>query len=350
MKAYAELNYLGQVRRLRQLAHAALRQYGVTDARMQLVQHGENTTFRVDTPAAISGTASDVFIANRYLLRIHRPGYQTADSIASELNWLAALRSDLALPVPEPVPDTGGEPMVTAEVSGVPEVRVCTLLRWMRGRRAITDVRADHFVAMGTLMAHLHAHASRWTLPATFTRRHWDWNGLFGDNAGFHLNGEQVWALLPSTYADLFEPVAARLRNLMKVWGKSPDRFGLIHADLSIGDGGNVLFLGRQARAIDFDDCGFGYWLYDFATALTHWQLHERWPTFRDALISGYTAVRPFSGRQLAQLDLFMAARQISEILWATDMAQINPRFAQGLDKWMAWTGDHVRRFLDSHA
>ena len=74
MKAYAQLTYLGQVRRLRQLAYAALRQYGVTDARMQLITHGENTTFRVDTPSAIFDPGSDVFTPNRYLLRIHRPG------------------------------------------------------------------------------------------------------------------------------------------------------------------------------------------------------------------------------------------------------------------------------------
>jgi Ser/Thr protein kinase RdoA (MazF antagonist) len=347
MKAFQELTYRGQVRRLRQLADAALHQYGLADARMQLIQHGENTTFRVVTSAADSEPVPDAYTANRYLLRIHRPGYQTADTIASELEWLAALRGDAGLPVPEPVPAMDGALLVTTAVSGVPGPRICSLLRWTRGRKAKTVVRPDHFAALGELMARLHAHASRWTPPPTFTRRHWDWNGLFGDSAGFNLSGEEVWSLLPSTYADLFEPVAGRMRNLMKVWGKSSDRFGLIHADLFVGGDGNVVFSRGEARAIDFDDCGLGYWAYDFATALSHWQLDDRWPTFRDALLSGYAAVRPLPERQLAQISLFMAARQVSEILWAVDMAQTNPRFAEGLGKWMAWAGDHVRKYLE---
>jgi len=42
-------------------------------------------------------------------------------------------------------------------------------------------------------------------------------------------------------------------------------RPGLIHADLHLG---NALFWSDEVRVIDFDDCGFGYWLYDIAFAL----------------------------------------------------------------------------------
>jgi len=346
MQAFEELTYLGQVRRLRRLAGAALQQYGLTDSRIQLIQHGENTTFRVDVPTMGSDSASDAYTANRFLLRVHRPGYQTVNTLASELEWLAALRRDADLPVPEPIPARSGALLVTAEVLGVPEPRVCSLLRWMRGRKAVSVVRPEHFTALGKLLAGLHAHVSRWTPPLSFSRRHWDWDGLFGENAGFNLSAEKVWSLVPGPYADEFEVVASRMRNLMKVWGKSSDRFGLIHADLFLGGDGNVLFSGGEARAIDFDDCGFGYWVYDFATALSHWQLDDRWPTFRDALLTGYAVVRPLPERQLAQLGLFMAARQVSEILWAIDMAQINPRFAKGLDEWMAWAGNLVQKFL----
>jgi Ser/Thr protein kinase RdoA (MazF antagonist) len=350
MKPFDELTYLGQVRRLRLLAVAALAKYGLQDARIRLVQHGENTSFRIDARGLRSDRVPEEVYANRYLLRVHRPGYQTADTITSELTWLAALRDDAGLPVPLPVPALGGGFLVTVGVEGVPGPRVCSLLRWMKGRKARTAVRPDHFAQLGKLMARLHDHASHWTPPPTFARRHWDWNGLFGDNAGFKLSGEEVWSLLPRGYADLFEPVAARIRNLMKVWGKSPDRFGLIHADLLLGGDGNVLFSGGDARAIDFDDCGYGYRVYDLATALSHWQMDDRGPAFKDALLSGYGTVRPFPERQLAQLDLFMAARHVSEILWAVDMAQTNPRFAQELDGWMAWAGENVRKLLGARA
>jgi Ser/Thr protein kinase RdoA (MazF antagonist) len=348
MKPFDELTYLGQIRRLRALAFAALDEFSLQDAHMRLVQHGENTSFRVEAPAATSGGVPEEYHATRYLLRVHRPGYQTTDTIKSELTWLAALRDDANLPVPQPIPAPDGSFLVTVAIEGVPGARVCSLLRWMKGRKTRTVVRPDHFAQLGRLMASLHEHASHWTPPPAFARRHWDWDGLFGDNAGFRLSGEEVWSLLPSHYADLFEPVAARIRNLMKVWGKSPDRFGLIHADLLLGGDGNVLFSGGEARAIDFDDCGYGYWVYDLATALSHWQMDQRGPAFKDALLSGYATVRPFPERQLAQLDLFMAARHVSEILWAVDIAQTNPRFAQELDGWMAWAGDNVRRLFEA--
>ncbi len=41
-----------------------------------------------------------------------------------------------------------------------------------------------------------------------------------------------------------------------------------------------------DVRVIDFDDCGFGYWLHDIAVAL--WELRHRhdYERFRDALIA----------------------------------------------------------------
>ena len=57
----------------------------------------------------------------------------------------------------------------------------------------------------------------------------------------------------------------------MQRLGQGPNVFGLIHADAHLD---NVLFDGQQARLIDFDDCGFGYRIYDVAVAL--WELRHR--------------------------------------------------------------------------
>ena len=137
------------------------------------------------------------------------------------------------------------------------------------------------------------------------------------------------------------------MREVMDEWGKGADAFGLIHADLFLGHEGNVLFSGGEARAIDFDDCGFGYWVYDLAVPLCHWQAAAAWPGIRDALLTGYAQIRPLPEKQLAHLDLFMAARHVSENLWATDMAQVNSTFRQELAEWLDWAAKHVRNFLD---
>jgi Ser/Thr protein kinase RdoA (MazF antagonist) len=343
MKPFEKLTYRGQLRRLRRLAQAALDGYGLGGSTLKLIGHGENTTFRV--VAASAATAADnPFVGHHYLLRVHRPGYQTAASIRSELAWLAALRQRGQV-VPEPVPSPTGDLLTEVAVPGMPEARCCALFHWMRGRK-ISRIRLQHFATLGRLMAQLHGHAMHWSLPPGFTRRRWDWDGLFGDDAGFNLAAAEVWALLPEPYAGRFRAVADRTRQVMGKLGQEPDAFGLIHADLFLGEEGNVLFSGGEARPIDFDDCGFGYWVYDLAVSLAHWQRAENWPRVRDALLDGYNQVRPFPAGQLAHLDLFMAARHVSEILWATDMAQVNPRLRTELPGWRVWADSHVQQFL----
>src|SRR5690606_24437972 len=64
---------------------------GLAGGAVRLINHSENHTFQIDTQGQGSFT-----------LRIHRPGYQSQPSIESELAWLAALRRDTGLPIPEP--------------------------------------------------------------------------------------------------------------------------------------------------------------------------------------------------------------------------------------------------------
>ena len=196
-------------------------------------------------------------------------------------------------------------------------------------------------------MAQLHHHGARWKPPTGFTRRRWDWEGLFGENAGFNLAASEVWELLPKPYYAPFKTVANQVRQVMDEWGEGVDAFGLIHADLSLGEEENVLFFGGEARAIDFDDCGYGYWVYDFATSLCHWQEARQWHSIRDALLEGYAENQPLPEEQLAHLDLFMAARHVSEILWAIDLARTNPDFREEVDEWLTYAARHVNRYLD---
>ena len=345
MKAYDDLTYLGQVRRLRRLAERAVPLFILGEVRLTLIQHGENTTYRVDVAdAAPTNLPGSPYAENRYLLRVHRTGYQNTESIASELAWLSALRHQAGLAVPEPVLSLEGAPLATVSAPGIPEPRVCSLLRWINGRFC-DRCRPSHFGALGNLMARLHDHAIHWQPPTGFTRRWWDWEGLFGDNAGFYLNSDQVWTLLPDDYGEMFHEVARQVRQVMLEMGQGPDAGGLIHADLHMG---NLLFSGGEARPIDFDDCGYGYWVYDFAVALSDWQDSPDWPRLRDALLDGYAQVRPLTEEQLKYLDPFMAGRRVALMLWATDMAQVNSSFRAELDSWMASYGERVRQYLDS--
>ena len=315
-----------QVARLRRLAIRALGEYPLVAPELRFVAHGENTTFRVD--------AMTVDGRDRFLLRVHRPArhgqrLDSAAAVGSELDWLTALRADTALSVPEPLRTTDGRLTTTAAFKDVPEPRVCSMLRWMDGRVHAAVPRPVHLRRLGSVMARLHNHAAQWRLPSGFARIRWDWETFFGDTMVYGgINAADVWDLIPGDLRWRFDRVASRMQRVMTQLGDGADQVGLIHADLHLE---NALFWRDDVRIIDFDDCGFGYWLYDIAVSL--WELRQRddYEQFRTALIDGYIQHRPLPPGGLAYLDDFVAAREVAFGLWFAGTAEVNPAFRADL-------------------
>lgn len=86
--------------------------------------------------------------------------------------------------------------------------------------------------------------------------------------------------------------------------------YGLIHADLV---GVNIMVDGNDIRLIDFDDGGFGFRLFEIATALLKNLGASDYLSLKSALIEGYTSVRPID---LAKLDLFILLRSATYVGW----------------------------------
>ena len=268
-------------------------------------------------------TGNGLFEEGQDLLRIHYPPYQTAGAIELELAWLASIRRDADLPVPEPVRTLDGRLFTKVSVAGIPGERDCSLLRWLKGRLLTRGVGPRHYRAQGRLMAQLHNHAAGWQPPPGLTKRHWDWAGFFDDVEGTHLTASEIWPLIPQPYVEPFQAVTRKVGKVMDAWGTEPDVYGLIHADLGLD--ANLLFWGGEARAIDFDDSGFGYWIYDLAIALEHCRDDAAYPQYRDALLEGYAEFRSLPQEQLDQLDLFLAAWDVYLSLWAAAGAHLYP-------------------------
>ena len=344
MQPFHALTYRGQLRRLRELGRRALADFGLADAKMTLINHGENTTYRIDGPS--TGPASSCpshVVPDRYVLRIHRTGYQSSQSIESELTWIDALFTDGTVSVPQPLRTLDNSLSTAVDHPGVDGTRFCSVLSWLKGRSSENDPRKQHLYELGRCMAHLHNHAAAWSRPGTFVRRRWDWDGLFGENSGFSLPAENVWALVPAAYKHAFEEVAARSRDTFTALGSAADAFGLIHADLHLG---NVLFSGADVRVFDFDDCGFGHHLYDIVVPLSECMERENRKQLLAAFITGYGSIRSIPDAHCRHLDAFLAMRRVSLALWATDLSQINERFRKHLTGWIADLGEGVNEFL----
>ena len=344
MKAYDELTRLGRIRRVRRLASVALAEYGMGNARLRFLRQAGNTLFLVRTDDMPDTAASgDLFEQGQYLLRVHQPGYQEREAIELELAWLTAMRQEADLPVPEPVANLDGRLLLAISDDAVPGTRNCSLLRWVKGRSVGKCLQLHHLRAQGRLMARLHNFSAQWPVPAGLTKRKFDWDGLFQNDVGSGMTNAEAWGLLSLLDRQAFSFVAERIREVMNDWGQDYDAFGLIHGDLGVD--ANLLFWRGEPRAIDFDDSGFGYWVFDLAVALDFCRESPSYPSYRDALLSGYAEFRSLPQRQAKKIELFLAGSEVYWNLWATGGTQLYPNLRAELSERIARTARFVVQY-----
>lgn len=191
------------------------------------------------------------------------------------------------------------------------------VLTWLSGKPAgdVLNVqnRTVLFRSLGREMARLHEISDSWVRPGGFVRCAWDRDGLLGkyplwdrfwDNPGLSVNDRALFAELRSTANTALMQLEDRLD------------YGLFHADLVSA---NVMVDDGQVALIDFDDGGFGFRIFDIATALLKHMSEPEYPALRDALVDGYRSVRAID---TAPLDLFLVLRAATYVGW--NMTRIN--------------------------
>jgi len=339
--AWESLSLRAQLRRLRRLGRTALASFGVQDAGLTLLRHEANTTFRVET------------VAGRFVLRINRLNVHTHATIESEMAWLAALRRETDLGVPEPVRSREGSFVVVAEDAGVPVPHACVLMRWLDGRFSDQRLTPAQLRRVGVLGAHLHDHAESWAPPPGFQRPRVDTVSDAGKIAsisgsaaasfpGDHPTRDDaerclrlVEALISADAAALVADALDLVRETTRRLAQTPGSFGLIHGDLHYE---NFLFHDGAVRAIDFDDCGWGFHLYDLAVTL--WELEERprYCELRDALLDAYAERRDLPHDHTTHLQALFALRRMQMLTWALESRR-HPAFR---DRWQAWARDEL--------
>jgi Ser/Thr protein kinase RdoA (MazF antagonist) len=283
------------------------------DTRLELLTISENATFR----ATGTGQGDLVF-------RVHRPGYHTRAEIASELAWIAALRAEGVVTTPRPVPLKDGSLIADLEDGGT--VRHVVAFEFFPGREpGEGDALEGWFRELGAIHARLHAHARRWARPDGFSRKVWNFESTLG---AAPLWGDFRAGLgLDAPGRALLERTAGVLRRTLAPL-EAPENFGLIHADLRLA---NLLVDGERLALIDFDDCGFSWFLYDFAAAISFIE-HELFvPALRAAWLDGYRAVSPLGPEAEGQLDLYVMLRRILLTAWIASHAETPTAQAMGV-------------------
>lgn len=261
------------------------------NGRATLINLSENHTYRIDAPAGPS------------VLRLHRPGYHTLAGIESELAWLQALARDTDLPVVRPL--LGRDGRLVQQMAG----RHAVLFAFETGREPLAG-SSGLFRTLGAFAAKAHLHVAAWQLPAGFSRPTWsaatmlDPEGLWGD-----------WRKAPGVppVRSILDALSETLHRHLAAYGQSPDRFGLIHADMRLA---NLLVDGPCNVLLDFDDCGFGWFMYDLAAALSFIDMSDDVPVLQQAWLDGYAALRPLTAADTAIIPVMILLRRMVLLAW----------------------------------
>lgn len=262
----------------------------------------ENHTYRVDDGDA------------RLVLRVHRAGYHTREEILSELDWVSALQGDATLHTAEPLARTDGERLSIVEHGGISHW--VSAFSFLDGEEPVVGSHlVERFEELGAINARLHAHAKSWSRPGNFVRKRWDFDLMFGRSP---IWGDWRAAYADTTDIDLLETLENSLRDRLAAYGDGPERFGLIHGDLRVA---NLLDDGERLAVIDFDDCGFGWFAYDFAAAISFHEDDEAIPALQAAWLRGYRTVEPFDAEDEAMLPTMIMARRLLLTAWLASRA-----------------------------
>ena len=290
------------------VAHHALKFYALPDeCRVTLINLSENATFKVE---ALDG--------QKFALRIHRQGYHSRAAIASELAWLMDLRRDGIVTTPKPVMGRDGE--LIQSVLG----RHVVLFHWEAGSEPMIDNDLEKpFEILGEQTARMHMHAKQWQRPKSFERFTWDFETSLGENNphwGKWRDGLGVDAAHAAIFGRAADLIGKRLGN----YGKHENRFGLIHGDLRLA---NLLVDGDDVKVIDFDDCGFGWFMYDAATPVSFYEHEPQVPDLLEAWKTGYRRVNVLSREDENEIPTFVMLRRLLLVAWIgshseTDLAK----------------------------
>jgi Ser/Thr protein kinase RdoA (MazF antagonist) len=276
---------------------------------VRLLNLSENATFGLYDPA----TARDL------VLRLHRVGYSSAAEIRSELAWINALRAQAIVDTPPPVSGRNGNFVQCLESpSGRPSRHAVAFERVSGKEPDQSDDMVRWFAVLGELTARMHLHVRTWTPPAGFRRKVWDFDAMVGPQ-GF-------WGPWRAGLADnaagiaLLERVLAIVERRVARYGRGPERFGLVHADLRLA---NLLVDGPHLRVIDFDDSGFSWFIYDFAAAVSFIEHEPIMPDLLRAWLVGYRKAAPLSAEEEAEIPTFVMLRRVLLTAWLASHAEI---------------------------
>jgi Ser/Thr protein kinase RdoA (MazF antagonist) len=93
----------------------------------------------------------------------------------------------------------------------------------------------------------------------------------------------------------------------------------------------NLLIDGDETKVIDFDDCGFSWYLYDCATALSFIEHRPDVPALVGAWAKGYRSVASLSAEDEHEIPTFVLFRRLLLVAWIGSHAETDLAKSMGV-------------------
>lgn len=293
--------------------------WDLPEAAASRINVSENVTYLVESARG------------RSVLRVYRPGYHSRRAIECELAWIDALRISGTVRTAAVLQGSDGSALQQIEFADRTR-RFLVMFEHIAGKAPSEDRDlTDDFRELGALGARTHLQSLAWERPQPFERLTWDADAVFGSDAHW---GD--WRAAPNVTSDIretLEQVERVVCRRLAQFGNSAERYGLIHADMRLA---NLLQTPDGTALIDFDDSGFGWFLYDFAAAISFIEDHPQVPALKTAWFEGYRSVRALPVEDAAEIDTMIMLRRMALLAWigshinAPEPQALAPDFAQG--------------------
>jgi len=277
------------------LARRALAAYGLEEARLTHLGEGSHVTFEVQTGDP----------KRHYALRICRPDWPL-NALEREMLWLAALRRQTDLAVPEPILSKDGQLFRKVTTPGVSGRRPCVLVSWIGGASLDAKLGPDHLHALGRFVAGLHTHAQtyRWPdeirpPPRTTT--------MIPEGLAERRLREACGAEALHIVRQAVDVIADTLSTLPD----GPDAVGPIHGDLRRR---HLRFDGTDVGAFGFETCRWDCYAYDLAAVGLWIEARKDGDALAAAFLSGYHSVRDLPTPVERAIPAFALLRSIDTI------------------------------------
>ena len=296
------------------LAEDALRKYGMEpDWEATLLQLSENITYLIEN--RLTG--------EKAVLRISRPGYHSMDELEAELLWLKEIKNYTPLIVADPIKGNNGSYIQLINSWMINNTYACILYEFLDGRAPDeSDEQAilARFTDLGEATAYLHRHVKMWNKSDRLNRFVWDYDTMIGNSPrwGRWQQAEE----LTGESARMLERVSSVIKDRLAQYGKNPKNFGLIHADLRLA---NLLIEDDRIKVIDFDDCGFGWFMHDLAASVSFIETNPLTERLVWNWLDGYQLVEPLSQRDIDEIDTFIMQRRLQLLAWLTSHSDSDP-------------------------